>query len=218
MFKHEVLKHLEAIKGKLLHLHEMAHAFEERLGHLHGMAHANSRKLDAIFELLTRINPGKAVDLSIVFGSATPTTAKGNEMANKKATGAAVKCPCLAAKAGPKKAVMPDITLTDPLPKSITLQPLDKDGNVVTLTPSDTVAGTLSSSDSAVLAVAAGADTLNYVGTIPANTPQGSTADLAATLKGTIQGAAADLSASVHVTINVPPATVAVDLAIVFGA
>jgi len=109
-----------------------------------------------------------------------------------------------------------DVFLTDPLPRSITLQPLDVNNNPVVLTPSDLVQGTLVS-DSPSLAITAGADTLNYVGTIPANTPQGSVANLAATLKGTIQGAAADLAASVKVTINLPPAPVAVNLAIIFA-
>ncbi len=158
---------------------------------------------------------GTVTDLGIAFGS-NPPNSKGNVMANKKASGPAVKCACLSKKGGPMKAVMPDITLTDPLPKSITLQPLDASGNAVPLTPADNVQGTLTS-DAEHLAITPGPDSLNYVGTIPANTPQGSVANLAATLTGTIQGAAANLTASVKVTINVPPQPVAVDLAIIFG-
>lgn len=138
-------------------------------------------------------------------------------MANKKATGSAIKCPCLKAKGPGKGAVMPDVTLTDPLPSTITLQPIDASGAAVALQPADVVTGTLTSS-SVNLAITAGADTLHYTATIPANTPQGSTADLAATLVGTIQGAPANFTASVHVIIDVPPAPVAVDLNIVFGA
>ena len=161
---------------------------------------------------------GEAVDLDIVFESTAPPTPKkdGAIMSNKKATGPAIQCPCLVPKGG-KKAVMPDVTLTSPLPASIMLQPLDASGNPVVLTPSDTVTGTLTS-DNAGLTITAGADTTHYTGTIPANTPMGTVANLAATLTGTIQGAAANLTASVKVTINVPPSPVAVDLAIVFGS
>ncbi len=138
---------------------------------------------------------------------------------HKAATGPAIKCPCLAPKHRGHKpqAVMPDVTITDPAPKSITLQPLDSSNNVVALQSADSVVGTLTSDNDAALAITAGADTLNWVGTIPANTPAGSVANLSATLKGTIQNAPADLSASVKVTINIPPNPVAVDLAIVFG-
>ncbi len=173
-------------------------------------------KLNAILELLICIHTGKAVDLSILFGLANPPTKGSATVANKKATGPVVKCPCLSKKSGPKKAVMPDVVLTDPLPKTIILQPLDASGNVVVLTPSDTVTGTLTS-DSAALTISAGVDTVNYVGTIPANTPMGSVANLAATLTGTIRGAPADLTASVKCTISVPPSPVAVDLAIIFA-
>lgn len=168
----------------------------------------------SVCRLVDALLAPKAVDLDIVFGS--PQVRGMKNMANKKATGPAVKCPCLAHKGG-KKAVMPDVTLTDPLPASITLQPLDASGNVVALTPADNVQGTLTSSNSAVFSVTQTADSLHFVGTIPANTSQGSTTDLTATLKGTIGGAAADLNASVHVIINLPPAPVAVDLAIIFG-
>lgn len=173
-------------------------------------------KVNAILELLISLQTGKAVDLRIVFGFPPSPHAKGNEMANKKASGPEVKCPCLAPKTASKKMIMPDVILVDPAPKSITLQPLDANGNVVALTPADTVQGTLAS-NSPNLAVVQAADTTHYTGTIPANTPFGSTADLAATLNGTIQGAQAALTSSVHVVINIPPNPVAVDLEIIFG-
>lgn len=163
---------------------------------------------------------GKAVDMNIVFEPTAPTQSpvsmKGTTMAtsNKKASGPGIKCKMVAK--GKLGAVMPDVTLTDPLPALITLQPIDASGNVVVLTPADTVQGTLTSS-SANLVVTQAADSLHFTGTIPANTPQGSTTDLVATLQGTIQGAAADLAASVHVIINLPPNPVAVDLNIIFG-
>jgi hypothetical protein len=156
------------------------------------------------------------VDLGIEFGATDPLTKGKNDMANKQATGPAIKCPCLCPKTGGMKAVMPDVVLTNPLPASITLQPLDASGAGVPLTPADNVTGTLVS-DNAALTIAAGADATHYVGTIPANTPSGSVANLAATLRGTIKGAAADLAASVKVTINLPPAPTAVDLAIIFA-
>jgi hypothetical protein len=172
-------------------------------------------KLNTIIQLLLSIQTGKAVDLAIVFGLQPPIHAKGtNAMANQKATGPAVKCPCLTQK-GQKKAVMPDVTLTSPLPQTIQLQPLDSNGNPIGLAPTDTVTTTLT--DDANLTISAGADSTHYVGTIPANTSQGAVANLAATMKGTIQGAPADFTASVKVTIDVPPNPVAVDLAIVFG-
>ncbi len=143
------------------------------------------------------IEPGKAEDLSIVLEPAPTTTSKGkvDMAANKKASGSPVKCPCLTAKGGPKKAVMPDLTITDPAPKSIALQPIDGSGNVVVLTPTDSVTGTLAS-DSTNFVIAPGADTVTYLGTIPANTPFGSVANLAATMVGTIQGSPADFTAS----------------------
>ncbi len=169
----------------------------------------------AILTALDRIEKaiGVVVDLGILFKP------KGERMANKKATGPEVKCPCLTKKGGKHGLVMPEVTLTDPLPKSITLQPLDASGNAVPLTPADNVTGTLVSDNAAALEISSdpGADSLHYVGTIPANTPAGSVANLAATLKGTIQGAPADLSASVKVTISLPPSPVAVDLAIIFA-
>ena len=137
-------------------------------------------------------------------------------MANKKGTGPDKKCPALAPKNVKPNMVMPDVILTDPLPKSLTLQPVDVNGAPVVLTPADSVTGTLTS-DSTNFTIAAGADTTHYTGTIPANTPTGSVANLAATLTGTIQGAPANLTASVKVTINLPPNPVAVDLQIIFG-
>ncbi len=158
----------------------------------------------------------KPVDMALIIGDNPPT--KGSaKVANKKASGPAVKVPCLSKKGGPKRAVMPDVTLTDPLPKSITLQPLDAGGVAVPITPADSVTGTLTSDNDSALAISAGVDSLNYVGTIPANTPAGSVANLAATLVGTIQGAPADLTASVKVIVSIPPSPVAVDLAIIFG-
>jgi hypothetical protein len=112
--------------------------------------------------------------------------------------------------------VMPDLTLTA-APASITLQPLDASGNPVILAPADIVTGTLTS-DSASFIIGAGADTTHYVATIPANTPLGTVANLAATLTGTIQGAAADLTASVKLTLNIPPVPMATDLEIVLGS
>ncbi len=173
-------------------------------------------KLDAILELLIAIYSGRAVDLNIVFGLTGRSPMKGSATMNKKASGPVVKCACLAKKGGPKKAVMPDVTFTDPLPKSMILQPLDAAGAVIVLTSADTVSTTLVS-DSAVFVVSAGVDNLNYVATIPPQTPFGSVANLAATAVGTIQGAPADLIASVKVTLNVPPSPVAVDLAIIFA-
>lgn len=186
---------------------------DERLDHVHSMLHRLETKIDQLIALHR-----KAVDLGIVFGSASPTpVTRGSEMANKKATGSPVKCPCLKPKSGGAKAVMPDITLTDPLPKTITLQPLDASGGVVTLAPTDVVQGTLISSNANFI-VTPEADTLHFIGTIPPNTAQGSTADLSATLKGTIANSPADLTASVHLILNLPPNPVAVDLAIVFGS
>ncbi len=157
----------------------------------------------------------KAVDMGIFF----EPPVKGSEEMAKKSTGPAVKCPCLAPKSGGKKAVMTDVTLTSPLPSAIQLQALDAatPPNVVPIGPGDSVTTTLVSDHPEFFTIAPGADNLNWVGTIPPNTPQGSVANLAATMVGTIQGAPADLSASVKVTINVPPSPVAVDLAIVFG-
>lgn len=164
------------------------------------------------------IEPGKAEDLSIVLESQPPSSSKGkvDMAANKKASGPDLKCPCLAAKGGPKKAVMPDVTITDPAPKSIALQAIDASGAVVVLTPADSVTGTLTS-DSPNFVVAPGADTLTYTGTIPAGTPFGTVANLAATLVGTIQGSPANFTASVKLTINIPPSPVAVDLIITIG-
>jgi hypothetical protein len=172
--------------------------------------------LKKVLDLLT----GKAADLAIVFGKAAPPISpKGSDpMPNKKASGPAIKCPCLAPKGGPKKAVMPGVTLTSPLPASITLQPLDAAGNVITLAAGDSVTTTLTSDNTAALAIAAGTDNLHWLGTIPANTPPGSVANLAATMTGAIGGASVSLTASVQVTIDVPASPVAVDLAIVFGS
>ncbi len=174
---------------------------------------ATAKGVVAIYAEIT----GKAAeDLNIVFGPLLPIL-KGNvHMANnKKAHGPGVKCPCLAPKGG-KKATMPDVLLTDPLPASVTIQPLDASGNPIALTAADIVTCTLTS-DSGSLVISDGADATHFVATIPANTPQGSVANLAATLDGTIQGAPAHLTASVKVTINVPPNPVAVDMAIIFG-
>jgi hypothetical protein len=136
-------------------------------------------------------------------------------MANKKATGSPIKCACLKPKSPNKSAVMNPIILTT-VPSSITLQPIDANGNVVVLTPADSVTGTLTS-DSSSFVIGTGADTLHYTAQIPANTPLGTVANLAATLKGTIQGAAADLTASVQVTLQIPPSPVAVDLEIMIA-
>ncbi len=173
-------------------------------------------KVNAILEILVNLQTGKAVDLSIVFGLAHPIkpTEGTVTMANKKATGAGKKCPCLAQK-GKVGMVMPDLTLTS-VPASITLQPLDASGNAVPVSAGDTVNGTLTS-DSPNFVIAAGADSTHYGATIPANTPQGTVANLAATLTGTIQGAPADLAASVKLTLDIPPVPVAVDLEIILG-
>jgi len=138
-------------------------------------------------------------------------------MANKKGTGSPIKSACLKAalKGGGKGAVMPPITLTS-VPASITLQPVDVNGNVVVLTPSDSVTGTLTS-DSASFVINPGTDSLHYTATIPANTPQGTIVNLSATLVGTIQGSPANFTASVQLTLNIPPVPVAVDLDIVLG-
>ena len=171
------------------------------------------RQLIAIEEkILAALLPPVATDLHIEFGSQS----KEKHMASKKTSGPGIKCPCLTAKSGGTKAVMPGVTLTSPLPASLTLQPVDASGNPVALQPTDSVTATLTS-DSAIFAISQGPSQLQFVGTIPANTPQGTVANLAATLNGTIQGAAADLTASVQVTIDVPPAPVAVDLQIIFG-
>jgi len=166
------------------------------------------RQIDAIFRKL-----GLEVDdLDIVIGPIS----KGTAMVSKKATGSPVKCPCLAPKSTTKRAVMPDVVITDPAPKSITLQPKDANGNPVPLTSADTVTGGVTS-DNAAFAISAGVDTTHFTATIAANTSQGTVANLAATLKGTIQGAAADLTASVKVTIDIPPSPVAVDLDIIIA-
>ncbi len=196
-------------------------AIVDAIAHLTNVCGGINQSLHAINHNLERIADcvcHKVVDLGLVIQSQSPSTKGSVPMAhNKKAHGPAVKCPCLAPKGSKPKAVMSDVNITDPAPKSITLQPLDINGGVVTLSSTDSVIGTLVSDNDAALAITAGADTLNYVGTIPANTPMGSVANLAATLKGTIQNAPADLSASVKVTINIPPSPVAVDLAIVFA-
>ncbi len=170
----------------------------------------------AILAALDRIEKaiGVVVDMGIVFGS---HHSKGESAmaSNKKATGAAIKVACLSKKG--VKGVQPDVVLTDPLPKSITLQALDANKQPVPLTPADVVQGTLVSDSANYVISNDGADTLHYVGTIPPNTPMGSEANLAATEVGTIQGAAADLAASVKVIINVPPSPVAVDMAIIFA-
>lgn len=174
--------------------------------------------LKRIEELLKRIVNtllGKNItDLDILVEPNQPTKEGSNTMNNKKATGSPIKCQCLRP-AGLKSAVMPDITLTTP-PSSITLQPVDANGNPVGLSPTDTAKGTLTS-DSASFVIGAGADTLHYVATIPANTPLGTVANLSATLFGTIQGAPANLTASVKVTLNIPPTPVAVDLDIIIA-
>lgn len=135
---------------------------------------------------------------------------------NKKASGPALKHACLAPKGKHVGAVMPGVTLTSPLPASLTLQPLDSSGHPVALTPADTVTTTLTS-DSPNFVITPGADGTHYVGTIPANTPQGSVANLAATMKGTIGGSPADLTASVAVTLDISPSPTAVDLSIIFA-
>ncbi len=173
----------------------------------------------AILAALDRIEKaiGVVVDLSIEFGSRSHFVKGESTMANKKATGPAIKVGCLAPKGGPIKSVGEDIVLTSPLPSSITLQALDANKNPVPLTPADSVTGTLTSDSANFVISNDGSDSLHYIGTIPPNTPMGSEANLAATEVGTIQGAAADLTASRKVIINVPPNPVAVDLAIIFG-
>lgn len=173
-------------------------------------------KLNAILQLLISIQTGRPVDLEIILGLTPSKPMKGKDaMANKKGTGAPVKCPCLKKKIGKVGAVMPPITLTT-VPASITLQPVDASNNPVTISSSDSVTGTLTS-DSSSFVIGAGADDRHYVATIPANTPQGTIANLAATLVGTIQGAPADLAASIQLTLNIPPSPVAVDLEIILG-
>ena len=171
-------------------------------------------ELNAILQLLISIHTGKPVDLAIVFGSMASKFQKGKDAMAKKATGSPVKCPCLKKKTG-HQAVMTPLTLTS-VPSSITLQPIDSGGNPVTVTPSDSVTGTLTS-DSSSFVIVSGVDTLHYTATIPANTPQGTVANLAATLVGTIQGAPADFTASIQLTLNIPPVPVAVDLEIIIG-
>lgn len=174
-------------------------------------------KLNAILALLNSIYPGKAVDLEIVFGLRPSQTSKGSvSMPNKKATGSPVKCPCLKAKGTSKQMVMTPLTITSPVPASITLQTIDQNGNPYTLAPTDTVTTTLAS-DNAGYVISAGADNTHWVGTIPANTPQGTIANLASTEIGTIAGAAASFTASVQLTLNIPPSPVAVDMEIIFG-
>jgi hypothetical protein len=175
-------------------------------------------KLNTIIQMLINLNPGKAVDLDLVVKSlANPSTKGTNAMAgNKKASGPAIKCPCLKAPGGPKQAVMPTVTLTLPLPASIALQPINASGGNVTIAPTDSVTGTLVS-DSPNLVIAQAADSLHYTGTIPANTPFGSVANLAATLIGTIQNAPANFTASVQVVIDLPAVPVATDLDILFS-
>jgi hypothetical protein len=191
-------------------------------------------RLQAEFELLICEQPGGATDLNIVFGQSTPPTTlpvpkattlpeasvptKGKtDMATKKATGPSIKHACLAPKGSTKpRAVMPGVILTNPLPESITLQPLDANGVVIVLTPADSVTDTLTS-DSPNMVITQGTSPVNFTGTILANTPQGSIVNLAATMIGTIQGAPANLTASVQVTLDIPPSPVAVDLQIIFG-
>ena len=173
-------------------------------------------ELRAILQLLISIQTGKAVDLNIVFGLTPANPAKGtSKMANKKGTGSPVKVKMT--RKGKVGAVMPDLTLTA-VPSSITLQPVDDNTppNPVTVGPADVVTGTLTS-DSSSFSIGAGADTLHYVATIPANTPMGTVANLAATLVGTIQGAPADFTSSVKLTLNIPPSPVATDLEIILG-
>jgi len=138
-------------------------------------------------------------------------------MANKKGTASPVKCPCFGKKGGPKGAVMPDLTITS-VPQSITLQAVDGSvpPNPVPIGPNDTVTGTLTS-DSASFVIAPGVDSTHYVATIPANTPQGTVANLSGTEVGTIQGAPANFTASLKLTLNIPPVPVAVDLDIILG-
>jgi hypothetical protein len=137
-------------------------------------------------------------------------------MPNKKASGPAVKCPCLKGPSAGKGAVMPAITITTP-PASITLQPVDANGVAVPLTPADSVVGTLAS-DSANFVVAQGADTLHYVATLPAGIPVGTVVNLSATLVGTVAGVSVNFTASVQITINIsPPLPVPVDLDIILA-
>jgi hypothetical protein len=138
-------------------------------------------------------------------------------MPNKKATGSPIVNACLAPKGSRSHAPLAQagIILTS-APSSLTLQPLDKNGNPVTLTPSDKVAGTLAS-DSTSFGVIPGVDSTHYIATIPANTPLGTVVNLSATMTGTIGGAAADLTASLPLTLNIPPVPVATDLEIILG-
>lgn len=223
---HEVNNRVMILERQMGNVEHRLDMFEQ---HRHDdVAKQISRLTDAVtagfaavvaqLQILVNLQPGKAVDLGIVFGPKSPANVKeSNPMAaNKKATGPDKKIGKFSKKGGAKAAVMPDVHLTSPLPASMTLEALDASGGVVALTPADSVTTTLTS-DSANFVISDGADSTHFVGTIPANTPQGSTANLAATMKGTIQGAAADLSASVKVVLDVPPAPTAVDMAIVFG-
>lgn len=137
----------------------------------------------------------------------------------KHATGPAVTCPCLSdSKGGKAKMVMPEVVLVDPAPKAVTLQVIDPiTGNPHPLDPADVVTGTLTSDNEAVFSVVQDADTLHYTATIPANTPLGSVANLAATVNGTIGGNPQNLTASVKVTINIPPASQPLDLQILIA-
>lgn len=208
----ELKDQLFCIQCELEHLHDMAHCNAENIEHIHKMLHC-------IVHLLDCIKHGKAVDLGIVFGSLHPKSMKGGiTMPNKKAAGPAIKVGCLSKRGGMKSA-QPDVIFTDPLPKSVVLQPLDDNKQPVPLTSADKVKGTLTSDSDKFTVVqdTTNTDTLHYVATIAANTPLGTEANLAATLVGTIQGAAADLDASVKVILNIPPNPVAVDLLISFA-
>jgi hypothetical protein len=158
-----------------------------------------------IFQKILAALSGGAVDLNIDL--------KGSARMNKKATGPALKFNML--KKGLKGAVMPPQTLTT-VPASITLVPVDASNNPAVISPTDAVAGTLTS-DSASFVIVPGADTLHYTATVPANTPLGTVVNLAATLVGTIQGSPASFTASLQLTLNIPPSPVAVDLDIVLG-
>ena len=137
-------------------------------------------------------------------------------MSNKKATGSPLTIPCF--KKGMKaNAVMPPQSLTT-APSAITLQNVDgaTPPNPVTIGPGDSVTGTLAS-DSTSFVVAAGADSLHYTATIPAQTPLGTVVNLSATETGTIQGSPANFTSSIQLTLNIPPVAVAVDLQIIIA-
>lgn len=174
-------------------------------------------KLARLWSWIVSCETSKATDLNIVIRSKPFCPTEGvSAMTNKRATGTALKCPCLKTKGG-KSAVMSPITLTT-APGSITLQPVDASGSVVFIQSGDNVTGTLSSSDANLFPVSPGSDSLHWEATIPANTPVGTQVTLSATLTGTMGGNSVNFTASVDLTINItPPAPVAVDLTIIVG-